>query len=303
MTGDARIYSNIERLGDRYISRYLTVWDKKRLEQDWWEALKFFFYHSFMRARRDQLSDEYYCFTVEMLKDYLAINDDNHAEVYEAIQTRELNGQPNPRWVLDFKKDHKLSRKNSLKHQQFQRDVATKNQLIERLTTPKNVFVHTPDNSYCKNISLGNDSDVIMVLDELRFVAAKKSHQNVITYLVSTIQNNGIQQAHSELTKIQQIGDKLASFIIKDILLLNPELTTADLDYSGAFPVDTWVKKIAKSLECQHSNLEKIKSCFIFNCKRFDVNPCKFAAGLWFLGIYSLDILLAFLERETLEGT
>ena len=52
------IIRNIETLGDRYISKYLSYWQKEELDNNWWGALKFFFGHSFMRGRRDELSNE-----------------------------------------------------------------------------------------------------------------------------------------------------------------------------------------------------------------------------------------------------
>jgi len=73
--------------------------------------------------------------------------------------------------------------------------------------------------------------------------------------------------------------------------LLNPEIKIAEENYKLAFPVDTWVIQIAHKLgwNCRNKN---IKNYLIENCKKSHIEPLKFAAGLWFLGFHSLDILL-----------
>ena len=38
---------NLESLGKQYEIEHLSMWNKNKLETDSWEALKFFFYHSF----------------------------------------------------------------------------------------------------------------------------------------------------------------------------------------------------------------------------------------------------------------
>jgi len=59
-----------------------------------------------------------------------------------------------------------------------------------------------------------------------------------------------------------------------------------------AFPIDTWVYRVAKKLGCRSRHIEEIKECLIEKCIKSKVEPLKFAAGLWFLGFHSLDILL-----------
>ena len=61
---------NLEKLGKRYERKYLANWEKGKLETKSWQALKFFFSHSFMRGRRDELSAEYYEFTTTVLFNY-----------------------------------------------------------------------------------------------------------------------------------------------------------------------------------------------------------------------------------------
>jgi len=52
LSNETGILRNIEKLGERYYEDLLVKrWKKEKLETDWWEGLKFFFSHSFMRGR------------------------------------------------------------------------------------------------------------------------------------------------------------------------------------------------------------------------------------------------------------
>jgi len=64
MEKNNKFMKNIEMLGEKYKKEHLDCWNKKP-ENNWWEALKFFFYHSFMSGSRHQLSLEYYSFAIK----------------------------------------------------------------------------------------------------------------------------------------------------------------------------------------------------------------------------------------------
>ncbi|MHB0958293.1 MAG: hypothetical protein ACYC0X_12505 [Pirellulaceae bacterium] len=49
---------------------------------------------------------------------------------------------------------------------------------------------------------------------------------------------------------------------------------------------------MAKKLGCTATTEEDIKRCFIDHCEQASVAPPLFAAGLWYLGFNSLDILI-----------
>jgi len=90
------LLKNVERLGEAYRDQYLKgqalgqLWKQDKLDNDWWEALKFFFSHSFMRGRRDKLSSEYYSFTIDRLKtDFLKT--DKPEDEFHALQ-QQLRG-------------------------------------------------------------------------------------------------------------------------------------------------------------------------------------------------------------------
>ena len=283
------IWKNIEHLGERYCKKYLDIWDKKRLENDWWEALKFFFSHSFMRGRRDKLSNEYYHFTIKSIEDYFSITTESLGVAYEKLKKEQSQFDRDS--ILKFKRDKNIGRKNSIKHPDFMKEVALRNPIVNLLVTEKKVEVKWDNITYKKKIFLGNDADVMMVLDVLKFIS-DKNNKNIYKSLRDRIVNSGVKGVYEELTKMRSISDKIAAFIIRDIGLMNSEIEIKSEDYKLAFPIDTWVVKIANKLGCSCEDLEEIKNCLINKCKESHVEPLKFAAGLWFLGFHSLDILL-----------
>lgn len=135
MNDNRKIIKNIERLGERYCKEYLDIWDKDKLENDWWYALNFFFSHSFMRGRRDELSNEYYQFTISALEDYFSIKSfaldisfkklKNHKKFFD----KEV--------ILDFKRGKNILSSNSVRDADFEKDVSLKNPLINALLNKK----------------------------------------------------------------------------------------------------------------------------------------------------------------------
>lgn len=289
MKSHNRIMRNIEQLGERYCEKYLNPWDKGRLQNNWWEALKFFLNHSFMRGRQDKLSNEYYYFTIRTLEDSFTITNGNLDSSYERLkeQTKYFDKE----CILKFKKDKNIGKGNSIKHQDFKKEVAGKNPIVEILITRKEVEVKWDNKHYNKELSLNNGEDIMMVLDVLKFISSEDK-KNIYKYLRNTIANSDVESAFKELTGMRAISDKIATFIIRDIGLMNSEIKIADEYYKRAFPVDTWVIKIAYKLGCSSKDIKEIKTYFIDKCKESDIDPLKFAAGLWYLGFHSLDILV-----------
>jgi len=286
MKSHNNLIKNIERLGERYCRKYLDSWNNKRLEGDWWEALKFFFSHSFMRGRRDELSTEYYYFTIRTLESYFSISNQILDRDYKKIKERKEYF--NKKCILKFKKEKKIGRGNSIKHEDFRNEIAEKNPIIKLLITPAKLEIKWDNETYNKKIFLGNDEDVMMVLDVLKFIS--DDNKNIYNYLRNTIVNSGVKTAYEELTKMRAISDKIATFTIRDVGLINSGIVNKD--YEWAFPVDTWVSKIARKLGCNDKGIEEIKQYLIEKSKGTNIDPLKFAAGLWFLGVHSLDILL-----------
>jgi len=287
MNSNKKIIKNIERLGERYRRKYLDIWDKEALENNWLDALNFFFSHSFMRGRSDKLSNEYHLFTISVLEDYFSIKDQGLTNAYNSLKNQ--NSFFDKNMILNFKEKKNIRIGNSIKNKDFEIEISSKNPLIEILLTQKEIEVKWNNKSYNKKIHLGNDKDIIMVLDVLDFISSENIKMNIYNYLKNKIKT-GIKSAYKELIKIYAVGDKIAAFTIRDIGMMNLKNISTDIRF--AFPVDTWVFKIAKKLGCEDMNIENVKSFFIEICEKNKINPLKVNAGLWFLGFNSLDILL-----------
>lgn len=271
---------NMEIFGDRYCEKYLDKFDKKKLETDWWYALKFFFGRSFARGRRDELSNEYYDFTIDVLEDHFDINGLNFSleESFEKLKKERKYFDKES--IKNFKKDRKLGSKGAIKHEDFNSEIKQKNLIVSLLVTKKEIEI------YNKEISLANDMDLIMVLDVLNFIS-ENDKKNIYNYLKNGLENRGVRAVYKELIEINGIGDKIATFIIRDIGLMNMAIINDEYEY--AFPIDTWVFKIANKLNC---NTNEVKKCLIDKCIKYSINPLKVAAGMWCVGSHSLDILL-----------
>ena len=299
------VLQNIERLGDRYCRKYLDEWNNDELKNNWWYALDFFFSHSFMRGRRDELSIEYYSFTMNVLEEYFKIDSKNLDESYNHLKSKaEYFGSES---ILNIKNKYEIGRGNSIDHDEFKK-LRKDNQLVNLLVTKKS-GVKWGNEEFKKPIRLGNDEDVMMVLDVLKFISSEE-RKNIYKYLKTRIKSGGVKAAYDELVGDEQfkgiraVSDKIATFILRDILLLNDEIKLKDEDYKVLFPVDTWVKQLYKKLSNDNTDPrnDKIKDYFIKECNKNKISPLKLNAGLWYLGTHALDILLdEFLNKYEIE--
>jgi len=283
---------NIEQLGEKYCRKYLDRWDKNQLESNWWQALNLFFSHSFMRGRRDELSNEYYYFTITVLQEHFLISSETLSDSYERLKQSEKFFDKHI--ILNFKKSRNLGRKNSVKHSDFKNEIASKNPMIKLLVTRQKIKVKWDNETYMKKIFLGNEADIMMVLDVLKLISQDNA-KNIYSYFKEMIRKVGLKKTCQKLEQIRGISDKIATFIIRDIGLMNTGLITEDYKY--AFPIDTWVKRISHKLGYNSDNSGEIKEILISKCKEHRIEPLRFAAGLWFLGFHSLDIALECLDK------
>ena len=129
----------------------------------------------------------------------------------------------------------------------------------------------------------------MMVLDVLNFVSVNE-RKNIYLYLKKLIEDNEIKKAYEDLDNLRAIGDKIATFTLRDIGLLNPNLIKNNYRY--AFPIDTWVKQIANNIGCTSKELNEVRACLLIKCEEEKIDPLKFASGLWYLGFNSLELLL-----------
>lgn len=296
MKKDTILIKNLEIFGERYKSEHLTIWEKSKLETKSWQALKFFFSHSFMRGRRDELSVEYYEFTIKVLLDYFNTNNIEDSSTFFETLTISKN---HDLFNTDSIKELKNGRSNSIKHPDFENRIKKKNPLINILTTKTKIEIKFPKgNSYTKDICLQNDADLLMVLDTLNFMSISSGKTNLYKYFNDLIKQNKIEVAYLELNKLSEIGDKISTFFLRDVAIINNyNLDERQMKY--VFPVDTWVAQIASLLADKQFSAGKpdeIKNYFVDTYP--DCNLPLIAAGIWFLGFNSLSIAIEYVKLK-----
>lgn len=300
---DISILSNLDKLGQKYVENLATSVDPAK---NWWNGLEFFFDKVFNRGRNDKLSKKYMTFTKITLKNRYKIDLLSPKESYSLLLKDYKQGFLDKNIIIQFKKKHNLGmHKNCIKVEGFKSEVKNKNLLIDDLTTIKNITVDYRvfgGKEKEEFVTLGNDRDIIMVLDTLKFVSTKKEN-NIYKYLKSYIKNEGVNETYKLLTDkekgIAQIGDKLATFVIRDIVLIDPLLIKdKNVDYEKMFPVDTRVRQIYHKMTGIKKNIsdKEIKKFYIEKCIKNDYFPPRIAAGLWYLSFASLDLLIENLD-------
>ena len=187
------LFRNIEQMGRLYREECLNEFDPPP-EGDWWAGLKFFFGHSFMRGRRDELSGEYCQFAIAALEDLFSVEREGGY-----ARLREHADQFTPEAIIEFRRQVRGSRGSSIKHPRFSEEVAVRNTAIGSLTTCRQGSVKPIGRP------LTNDEDLMMVLDVLKLISCPE-RQNIYCYVKNVIIKDGPEAACRELTKIRAVG-------------------------------------------------------------------------------------------------
>ena len=280
----------IEDYGREYERELINTYPDDGLISDWWSALEFVFSRTFMRGRSDKLSNMYLQFTLDVLKKEYKIDMIDRDESFSLLKQNEKHYDK--QIILNFIEKYTLNKKNSIKHENFQSEVIQNNPIIEKLVNKKRIDFSWGNKVEPKEIHLGNQEDVMMVLDILKITAKEK---NIYSYIKEMINDKGLNHAYVELNKIRAIADKISTFVLRDICMNDRGIKVDNYEY--VFPIDTWVSQIALKINCTGSPSE-VKHCLITKCKNANCDPMLFAVGLWYVGFHSLDILLNMLLNQ-----
>ena len=104
------------------------------------------------------------------------------------------------------------------------------------------------------------------------------------TYLIELInQNNNIQPAFNLLISIRGIGDKIASFYLRDLVdVMNINLGQIQ-NRNLLQPIDVWVERTIKILSNnQNMNKNQITNWIVQISNQNNVNPERINMGIWF---------------------
>lgn len=146
---------------------------------------------------------------------------------------------------------------------------------------------------------VNNRYDRRMVKESISFVSndLRSYDCNVFNWAVDAIRSGRADGAYTALTNIFAIGDKLATFYLRDVALLEGVEDSIRADDYGYFqPVDTWVAQVAASLrivdEEERGRFSVVKSKIIRECLAADVSPLLFNAGAWMVGAQAYRLLI-----------
>jgi len=157
---------------------------------------------------------------------------------------------------------------------------------------------------------VGKARDIEMILSALNRIDSYPC-RNIVNYSIQKIENGLVQEHYRELQHqesvngIVQVGPKVASFYLRDIVSLFSLENSVDGDSAFCLqPVDVWVRRIAERLEIvdEDAEVEAIQKEIVRKCGESGISAFRFNQGVWYAGSYSLDLLIEFASKHSLRG-
>jgi len=149
-----------------------------------------------------------------------------------------------------------------------------------------------------KKRKFGKERDIDMVIDTFKFID-QLDDKNIVNYSLNKIDGGELDELWNSLRQnITQVGPKIASFYLRDLVSLfglESKIST-DEQIIYLFPIDTWVRKICIKVGIASSDMKdreiRDRMINLYRTKSIDVSPLKFNMGAWYLGKHALEILL-----------
>ncbi|MEO0304715.1 MAG: hypothetical protein ABIM64_05585 [candidate division WOR-3 bacterium] len=90
-----------------------------------------------------------------------------------------------------------------------------------------------------------------MVSSTICFISKLKSDEfNIVKYTLKKIKSKEIEDLYKELKEIKSVGDKIASFFLREVVCIwNLESKIDECQQIYLQPIDTWVEKILEKIE------------------------------------------------------
>jgi hypothetical protein len=126
----------------------------------------------------------------------------------------------------------------------------------------------------------------------------------LLAYSCAEIMAGRLKQHYASLLSIRQVGEKVASFYLRDLVsVYGLSEFIDDASASCLQPVDVWVRRIARKAEIagpSDSDLA-IRGGISKTCRDEGVSPIDFNQGAWYMGYNSFGLLLERLAEESDE--
>ncbi len=180
------------------------------------------------------------------------------------------------------------------------------NEHLKRIKTKNELELNYKDLlSKLKKGRLNKAGDRLMVCSLINFIQSRQE-KNIVAFLIEKIKSNNIKKAYQDLDDIWSIGNKIASFILRDIIYIYELEDFLDpIDYKYVCPIDTWVHQVSKKIslvsnEKLGNEKEQIQEAKEISnkCLEAGVSPIHYNQAAWYIGSNSLDIVLQILSKS-----
>ena len=139
---------------------------------------------------------------------------------------------------------------------------------------------------------IGSTLDIDLTICTLRFISSLPD-KNIVNQSVEKIKSKQICMHSKELQEIRGVGPKVSSLYLRDLVSLFDleEHLENERDFATVMPVDTWIRKITKSLGIagQMAKDAEIVSALIAESKKENVSPILINQGIWYVGTRSFE--------------
>ncbi|MEJ5339450.1 MAG: hypothetical protein ACK42C_01495 [Aquificaceae bacterium] len=120
----------------------------------------------------------------------------------------------------------------------------------------------------------------------------KNEGYNFYNYIRNLVKAGELEKVYKELKGIKEVGDKIASFILRDVILISQIRKNIDRkEVPYIFPVDTHVRKVIKDYLALSSE-EKLFDYIEGLQKNDTLSVSRIAAGMWYSYYHSFELLL-----------
>ena len=146
---------------------------------------------------------------------------------------------------------------------------------------------------------VGKARDVKMLVSIFQFIS-KLPEKNLTLYSLDKARQNHLVDHYLELQKMCQIGPKIASFYLRDLVCIyGIECLVKPDELKLLQPIDVWVRKVAHRLgiiAVETCPDDEVRTAIVQACAQYGVSAFKFNQGAWYLGKYAFSIVLEHLD-------
>jgi hypothetical protein len=145
---------------------------------------------------------------------------------------------------------------------------------------------------------VGKGGDVRMVISSLEYLS-KCPGLNIVRHIYQKIKTtedeDRVEDLYHELQGIKQVGPKISSFFLRDVLnLFHNELEPLlpPRAYLYLQPFDTWVKQLSQDagIVDKEDSPERAIRKIVVSCREAGVSPVLFNQGLWKIGSQKISL-------------